>query len=41
MGLLKGLFKVAAIGVGVAVLGPLILTQIGNMAGIDGYCDDD
>jgi len=40
MGLLKGLFKVAAIGVGIAVLGPLILT-VGNMDGIDGYCDDD
>ena len=40
MGLLKGLFKIAAIGVGIAVLGPLILT-VGNMSGIDGYYDDD
>ncbi|MDP6906226.1 MAG: hypothetical protein QF440_02285 [Candidatus Thalassarchaeaceae archaeon] len=40
MGFFKGLFKVAAIGVGIAVLGPLILT-VGNMDGIDGYCDDD
>ena len=39
MGLLKSLFKVAAIGVGVAVLGPLVLT-VGNMDGIDGYDDD-
>ena len=40
MGFLKSLCKVAAIGVGIAVLGPLIFT-VGNMDGIDGYYDDD
>jgi hypothetical protein len=37
IGLISGLFKVAAVGVGVAVLGPLALTVLtaGNMDGID------
>jgi hypothetical protein len=39
MGFLKSVFKVAAIGVGIVVLGPWLLT-VGNMDGIDGYCDD-
>ena len=41
MGLLKSAFKVAAVGVGIAVLGPLFITAaFGPMNGIDGNCDD-
>ena len=43
MGFFGGLFRVVTIGVGIAVVGPLILPLLmsGNMDGIDGYCDDD
>ena len=41
IGFFSGLCKVVAIGVGVAVLGPLAVTAaFGPMDGIDGYCDD-
>jgi len=36
------LFKVAAVGVGLALVGPLAITLLasGDMSGIDGYDDD-
>jgi hypothetical protein len=41
IGFFSGLCKVVAVGVGIAVLGPLAVTAaFGPMDGIDGYCDD-